>query len=66
MQEFLANYPFKNKPFLHQEAYLARFWNKPVGALFAEMGTGKSFMVINNISMKYSRSIEPAELISVS
>lgn len=53
MQEFLANYPFKNKPFLHQEAYLARFWNKPVGALFAEMGTGKSFMVINNISMLY-------------
>lgn len=53
MQEFLANYPFKNKPFLHQEAYLARFWNRPVGALFAEMGTGKSFMVINNISMLY-------------
>jgi hypothetical protein len=34
------DYPFKNKPFLHQRAYLERFWNKPVAALFADMGTG--------------------------
>ena len=40
--EFLANYPFKNNPFLHQEAYLSRFWDRDVGALFADMGTGKS------------------------
>jgi SNF2 family DNA or RNA helicase len=53
MEQFLANYPFKNKPFLHQEAYLARFWNKENAALFAEMGTGKSYMVINNIAMLY-------------
>jgi SNF2 family DNA or RNA helicase len=51
--EFLANYPFKNKPFLHQKAYLSRFWDREVGALFADMGTGKSFMVINNVSMLY-------------
>jgi SNF2 family DNA or RNA helicase len=50
---FLAKYPFKNKPFLHQEAYLSRFWNRHVAALFADMGTGKSFMVINNIAMLY-------------
>jgi len=51
--EFLANYPFKNKPFLHQSAYLSRFWAKSVAALFADMGTGKTFMIINNIAMLY-------------
>ena len=52
-EDFLANYPYKNKPYLHQEAYLSRFWKKKLGALFADMGTGKSFMVINNIAMLY-------------
>jgi SNF2 family DNA or RNA helicase len=51
--DFLAKYPYKNKPYLHQEAYLSRFWKRKVGALFADMGTGKSFMVINNIAMLY-------------
>jgi hypothetical protein len=37
---FLQNYRFKNKPFLHQEAYLQRFWRSDVAALFADMGTG--------------------------
>ena len=46
-------YPFKNKPYLHQMAYLQRFWEEPVAALFAEMGTGKSFMAINNAAMLY-------------
>lgn len=54
-EHFLATYPFKNKPFLHQQAYLTRFWNKRVAALFSEMGTGKSFMLINNIAMLYDR-----------
>lgn len=63
MEQFLANYPYKNKPFLHQEAYLARFWNKHVAALFAEMGTGKSYMVINNISMLYDQGRINAALI---
>lgn len=63
MEEFLANYPFKNKPFLHQEAYLSRFWDRQVGALFADMGTGKSFMVINNISMLYDLGKVNAALI---
>lgn len=56
MQEtFLQTYPFKNKPFLHQQAYLQRFWEEPVAAVFAEMGTGKSFMLINNIAMLYDQ-----------
>ena len=50
---WLERYAFKNKPFDHQRKYLERFWKKPVAALFADMGTGKSFMVINNIAMLY-------------
>jgi SNF2 family DNA or RNA helicase len=63
MSQFLATYPFKNKPFLHQAAYLQRFWDHPVAALFAEMGTGKSFMLINNIAMLYDRGRLNAALI---
>jgi len=55
MDEYIANYPFKNKPFLHQEAYLERFWNNGVAAIFADMGTGKSYMIINNIAMLYDK-----------
>lgn len=51
----VIRYPFKNKPFLHQAAYLERFWDRPVAALFADMGTGKSFMLINNAAMLYDR-----------
>jgi SNF2 family DNA or RNA helicase len=53
--QFLSTYPFKNKPFVHQQAYLERFWEYPVAALFADMGTGKSFMLINNVAMLYDR-----------
>ncbi len=53
MSEFLQTYRFKNKPFVHQAAYLQRFWDHQVAALFADMGTGKSFMLINNIAMLY-------------
>jgi SNF2 family DNA or RNA helicase len=51
--KFLACYPYKNKPFLHQQVYLQRFWKERAVALFAEMGLGKSFMVINNLAMLY-------------
>lgn len=55
MTHFLSTYPFKNKPFVHQRAYLQRFWEYPVAALFADMGTGKSFMLINNVAMLYDK-----------
>ena len=55
MTQFLSTYPFKNKPFVHQQAYLQRFWEYPVAALFADMGTGKSFMLINNVAMLYDK-----------
>ena len=55
MDQFLSTYPFKNKPFVHQQAYLQRFWEYQVAALFADMGTGKSFMLINNVAMLYDK-----------
>tara|TARA_R110000868_G_scaffold69083_6_gene203809 strand:+ start:4852 stop:6303 length:1452 start_codon:yes stop_codon:yes gene_type:complete len=55
MDRFLSTYPFKNKPFVHQQAYLQRFWEHQVAALFADMGTGKSFMLINNVAMLYDK-----------
>ena len=55
MDYFLNQYPFKNKPFVHQAAFLQRFWEDKEVALFAEMGTGKSFMLINNAAMLYDK-----------
>ena len=49
----MLDYRFKNEPYAHQSAYLARFWDKKEAALFADMGTGKSFMLINNMCMLY-------------
>ena len=63
MNYFLERYPFKNKPFVHQAAYLERFWEHPQAALFAEMGTGKSFMLINNAAMLYDKGKINAMLI---
>jgi SNF2 family DNA or RNA helicase len=61
--KFLSAYPYKNRPFLHQQAYLTRFWKTRAAALFADMGTGKSFMVINNIAMLYDTGEVNAALI---
>lgn len=63
MDYFIEKYPFKNKPFVHQAAYLQRFWEYPTSALFAEMGTGKSFMIINNAAMLYDKGKINAMLI---
>jgi SNF2 family DNA or RNA helicase len=63
MNYFVEKYPFKNQPFVHQAAYLQRFWEAPQAALFAEMGTGKSFMLINNAAMLYDAGKIDAMLI---
>lgn len=63
MDYFVEKYPFKNKPFLHQAAYLQRFYKHAQVALFAEMGTGKSFMLINNAAMLYDKGQINAMLI---
>jgi SNF2 family DNA or RNA helicase len=62
-KDFLERYPFRNEPFLHQKAYLQRFWKKKVAALFADTGTGKSFMLINNAAMLYDRGHIDAMLV---
>ena len=46
-------YKFKTKPFQHQLIALERCAYKKDFALFMEMGTGKSKVLIDNISMLY-------------
>jgi len=47
------NYKFKTKPFAHQLKALEISHNKEVFAYFMEMGTGKSKVLIDNVSMLY-------------
>ena len=47
------DYKFKTKPYEHQLKALKRSWKKPFFAYFMEMGTGKSKVLIDNISMLY-------------
>jgi len=61
--EFLQNYPYKNPPYIHQKAYLSRFWDAPYAALFADTGTGKTYMMINNMAMLYDTGKINAALI---
>jgi SNF2 family DNA or RNA helicase len=49
------NYKFKTKPYAHQITALKKSWNKEVFAYFMEMGTGKSKVLIDNISMLYDK-----------
>ena len=46
-------YKFKTKPYEHQLKALEMSWDKPYFAYFMEMGTGKSKVLIDNISMLY-------------
>ena len=46
-------YKFKTKPYKHQLKALEMSWDKPYFAYFMEMGTGKSKVLIDNISMLY-------------
>ena len=47
------NYKFKTKPYAHQLKALEMSWDRPYFAYFMEMGTGKSKVLIDNISMLY-------------
>jgi len=47
------DYKFKTKPYDHQVKALEMSWDKPYFAYFMEMGTGKSKVLIDNISMLY-------------
>lgn len=51
----IIKYPFKNKPYLHQQAFLQKHCFEKHVALFADMGTGKTFMLINNAAILYDK-----------
>jgi len=48
-------YKFKFKPYEHQLEALKRSWDKPYYALFMDMGTGKSKVLIDTIAMLYDK-----------
>ena len=49
------NYKFKKKPYAHQLTALEKSWNKETYAYFMEMGTGKTKVLIDNMSMLYDK-----------
>jgi SNF2 family DNA or RNA helicase len=49
------NYKFKTKPYEHQLKALKKSHNKELFAYFMEMGTGKSKVLIDNVSMLYDK-----------
>ena len=51
----IKDYRFKTKPYDHQIEALERSWDKETYALFMEMGTGKSKVLVDNIAMLYDR-----------
>ena len=51
----IKNYKFKTKPYAHQLKALEKSWEKESYAYFMEMGTGKSKVLIDNISMLYDK-----------
>jgi len=48
-------YKFKTTPYEHQLIALNKSWNKKEYAYFMEMGTGKSKVLIDNISILYDK-----------
>jgi len=52
-------YKFKNKPMDHQNVALEKMWGEKTFALFMEMGTGKTFTIVNwSAAMFMNRDIE--------
>ena len=51
----IEHYKFKTKPYKHQLDALQASWNKKTYALFMEMGTGKSKVLVDNISILYDK-----------
>jgi SNF2 family DNA or RNA helicase len=49
------NYKFKTKPYAHQLTALEKSWEKTEYAYFMEMGTGKSKVLVDNMSMLYDK-----------
>ena len=53
MAQKVMDYKFKTKPYQHQLDALKISCNREVYALFMEMGTGKTKVLIDNMSMLY-------------
>ena len=51
----IKHYKFKTKPYEHQLKALEKSWASETYALFMEMGTGKSKVLVDNIAMLYDR-----------
>ena len=49
------DYKFKTKPYAHQLVALSKSWNKKEYGYFMEMGTGKSKVLVDNMSMLYDK-----------
>tara|TARA_E500000081_G_scaffold40684_1_gene44341 strand:- start:353 stop:550 length:198 start_codon:yes stop_codon:yes gene_type:complete len=49
------NYKFKTKPYAHQIKALEKSVDKKNYAYFMEMGTGKSKVLVDNMSMLYDK-----------
>ena len=56
-------YKFKHQPYEHQLKALEKSWDKDEYALFCEMGTGKSKILIDNFSMLYDQGKIDAVLV---
>ena len=50
-------YIFKNEPYQHQRDVLLKSWNKEAWAWFLEMGTGKTFISLNNAGILFEREL---------
>jgi SNF2 family DNA or RNA helicase len=59
------DYRFKTKPFQHQLDALKESWSKEVWALFMEMGTGKTKVCIDNMTILYDKGKINAALVVV-
>lgn len=54
---------FRTKPFKHQRRCLAQFGHREFFALLAEMGTGKTWIIINNLAELYTKGLCDAALV---
>ncbi len=59
----IKHYKFKTKPYDHQIKALEKSWAQESYALFMEMGTGKSKVLVDNIAMLYDRGAIKGALI---
>ena len=62
-ENMIKHYKFKTKPYEHQIEALEKSWAQDTYALFMEMGTGKSKVLVDNIAMLYDKGAIRAALI---